>query len=103
MAWLTTLDSAKRIVRARRKEKLFSFVQSGSLTPGSSTGGLTFTQTVVGVRTISTFEYPGISQAVGEGLADSLDGNESTVEARFEYVDAGMGSVWWTTSVDEYT
>ncbi len=103
MAWLTSLDSGKRIIRDRRKDAIYSYLQTGSLTPGSTSGGLTWTQTVVGSRTITVYEYPGIDIAHGPGLADGLIGSAGTKEARFQYMDGGMGSVFWTVEVRTFT
>lgn len=99
MAWLTTLDNSKRITRERRSDVIYSYVQSGSLTPGSSTGGLTWTQTRVGLRTITTYEYPGINQANGPTLADGLTGTTGVKECYFSYGEAGAGSVWLVIEV----
>mgnify|MGYP001610765954 CR=1 FL=1 len=91
MAWLTTLDPAKRIVRERKKDPLYSYTQSGSLTED---GGLTFTQTVVGYRTITTYEYTGINANFADALVDDANDTEGTKEAYFQYHEAGGGALF---------
>lgn len=103
MAWLTTLSDDKRIRREHRKDPLWSFTQSGSLTPGSTSGGLTYTQVKVGKRTITTWEYPGISAENADTLVENLEGLENTKEARFQAGEGGGGSIFWTIETRELT
>jgi hypothetical protein len=99
MAWLTTLDSAKRIIREQRFEPIKSVTASGTMT---DPGGIHYLTTTIGMKRFTTYEYTGIAASSAQSLVASLETQASTIECYFQYGEAGGGSIIWRVRVDEY-
>lgn len=99
MAWLTTLSDERRIIREQRVVPIFSLAQSGSMT---DSGGILYTQIQTGTRRFTTYEYPGIAQGSAVDLVAHLETFSETLDAHFQYGEAGGGSIFWQVRVETY-
>lgn len=83
MAWLTSLDTSKRI-RIRHSGKYVYY-----LVPDGGTGWRRARR----LDTTDEYEYPGIDATLGPGLADSLIGASGIIDVYWQDRGGGGGSV----------
>ena len=69
-------------------------------------GGIHYTLTTIGSKRFTTYEYPGIATSSASTLLYGTGGLSTlpnTLEAYFQYGEAGGGSIIWSVRVDTYT